>query len=97
MKLAYIPLLAATLMVASAEVQWYVGDRDITCTGHDDGNISCEHGHIGGAEEVGIHNSLDSLPLASCYSIIFLCFTPNREATPLLHTHERILPHCTFI
>lgn len=53
MKLTYLPLLFALILAVKADVSWYVGgSRNITCTGHDDGHISCEPGHEAGAPEV---------------------------------------------
>jgi hypothetical protein len=52
MKLTHFLGFAALVLAVQAEVSWYVGSRNITCKGHDDGHIDCAQGHDGGAPEV---------------------------------------------
>jgi len=52
MKLTHFLGVAALVLAVRAEVSWYVGERNITCKGHDDGHIDCAQGHDGAAPEV---------------------------------------------
>lgn len=55
MKLIYLSIFSALILTVQAEVSWYAGDdRNVTCTGHDDGHISCVPGHEPGVSEVGL-------------------------------------------
>lgn len=53
MKFTTIPVLFALVFAVQAEVNsWYVSSKDITCTGHESGQINCIPGHTEGVEEV---------------------------------------------
>ncbi|PMD56095.1 uncharacterized protein K444DRAFT_633113 [Hyaloscypha bicolor E] len=65
MKLTHFLSFAALALAVQAEVSWYVGSRNITCKGHDDGHIDCAQGHDGGAPEVQLdHPSPSTTPVA---------------------------------
>lgn len=55
MKLTYFSIIAAIVVLVQAENAWFVPSRNITCSGHADGHIACESGHLQDAPEVRFH------------------------------------------
>ena len=58
MKFTYISIITAFVILVQADNAWYVPSRNITCSGHADGHIACESGHLQDAPEVYNHVQL---------------------------------------
>lgn len=53
----FFTILSALAITALANNQWYDPDKDVTCAGHEGGQILCAEGHLDDAPEVSVFST----------------------------------------
>ncbi|ORY12192.1 hypothetical protein BCR34DRAFT_600759 [Clohesyomyces aquaticus] len=54
----FLPIFAAIFLVAQAEVTFYNPEKNVTCTGHESGDITCEAGQQNDAKVITLEEAV---------------------------------------
>lgn len=86
-QIAFAFVLSFFASAVSADVSWFVADRNSTCTGHEiDGSITCEGGHIGDAPLVCA--TPPSFPLSTSITYTLSQWENAQAAAPAIRGRE---------